>query len=579
MRNFCINKRLVKMAILLLSIVFIMFISTFKVFAYTEKEYIPDKNFDNFFESQTDNQNSFIWMNDHTQIEVVGYDFIYSIDYYGNHYDTPNEIVNYYNLPAQRDPNKYVLIKNGGVIDGYICDIKMYVWGQNTQGTPQILQHGINWSENQFVKIMHYGEYWPGQIYAEIHFYQMGTDFEKEVEFDGVIKGTGMVREYAHDAWYYNQWVHGSSIQCNHYSTMGIKKDQLESVYIAKDKTGKKRFINKTATSAYTEPATGRTQYHWIIDSNYICYVSDILQESYNYMDVNGAHPSTVNERDINDPGHSIFFKVHSTPQNPLMIYGDITCDGMLLDYVSNSYDPTPVVLFSNKEALYEVTRGRAGTGTAALIKNGGTDDYLPILSLKGGDTTEIVPDEQGVCSIFTEDIYIRKAKEVYDDVAGGLTATLGGGKTEILGYTDPDKNHLDFKTSDGKDAFIEFCKTTIELKEADNETDGIKPSIVPAIRLDYNNGEDPDWHNDLIFYTNDTQELNIPEDEDFVGWNTKYNGKGDWYGSEEHNGVRTAKKVNITKQDVNDISENQNTNIGILYAIYQKNLFLHSNY
>ncbi len=233
----------------------------------------------------------------------------------------------------------------------------------------------------------------------------------------------------------------------------------------------------------------------------------------------------------------------------------------------------------SQKDALYEVTRGRAGTGTAALIKNGGTNDYLPILSLKGGDTTEIVPDEQGACSIFKEEKNINAVRAIFDDISGGLTATLGGGTTNILGYTDPGNKHLDFKTSDGKDAFIEFCKTTIELKEADNVQDGIKPSIVPAIRLDYNNGEDPDWHNDLVFYTDDAQELNIPEDEDFVGWNTKYNGKGDWYGSEERNGIRTAKKVNITIQDADDISESQNTNVGILYAIYVKESYLHSNH
>ncbi len=272
-------------------------------------------------------------------------------------------------------------------------------------------------------------------------------------------------------------------------------------------------------------------------------------------------------------------------------IWGEVTIptSGLIIAYHGNDRGSTIgnitpaamneiVKLVSHKSIFYEITRGRAGTGTAALIKNGATDDYLPILSLKGGDTTEIAPNE-GYCNIFNNEDHIAEVQAIYNDISGGLTATLGGGTTNILGYTDPDKNHLDFKTSDGKDAFIEFCKTTIELKEADNETDGIKPSIVPAIRLDYNNGEDPDWHNDLVFYTNDAQELSIPEDEDFIGWNTKYNGKGDWYGSEEHNGIRTAKKVNITMRDADDISENQNTNIGILYAIYKKITMIHGNY
>ncbi len=287
---------------------------------------------------------------------------------------------------------------------------------------------------------------------------------------------------------------------------------------------------------------------------------------------------NNTDNSDIQDNNYAAIWGNVTIPKTGFTFYyySPVT-NGIYLgfDYLINQY----IQLNPPKTIDYEITRGRAGTGTAALIKNGGTNDYLPILSLKGGDTTEIVPDEQDVCSIFKEEKNINAAREIFDDISGGLTATLGGGTTNILGYTDPDKKHLDFKTSDGKDAFIEFCKTTIELKEADNVQDGIKPSIVPAIRLDYNNGEDTDWHNDLVFYTNDAQELNIPEDKDFIGWNTKYNGKGNWYGSEEHNGVRTAKKVNITIQDADDISESQNTNIGILYAIYVKGSSLHSNH
>ncbi len=305
-------------------------------------------------------------------------------------------------------------------------------------------------------------------------------------------------------------------------------------------------------------------------------------QHSYNndvgsfYTSYRGVY--ITNGSDVQDNNYTaVWGKVRIPKEGIAFYYYTPESRGMYLgfDDMINQY----IQLNPPKTITYEVTRGRAGTGTAALIKNGGTNDYLPILSLKGGDTTEIIPDEKGTCSIFKEEKNINVAREIFDDISGGLTATLGGGTTNILGYTDPDKNHLDFKTSDGKDAFIEFCKTTIELKEADNVQDGIKPSIVPAIRLDYNNGEDPDWHNDLVFYTDDAQELSIPEDEDFIGWNTKYNGKGDWYGSEERNGIRTAKKVNITIQDADDISESQNTNIGVLYAIYVKESYFHSNH
>ncbi len=322
-----------------------------------------------------------------------------------------------------------------------------------------------------------------------------------------------------------------------------------------------------------------------LIDPETIFYVQDDLSGTYSSC---GFNLYKYNKEGLEPEREGYFFQYWSLDKagdNKIdnLWFKNQTITGNIVLYAQWDFEPPRFTV--DKETLYEVTRGRAGTGTAALIKDGATDDYLPILSLKGGDTTEIVPDE-GYCNIFKNEDHIAKVQAIYNDVAGGLTATLGGGKTEILGVSDDPghtwytgNKHLDFKTSDGKDAFIEFCKTTIELKEADNVQDGIKPSIVPAIRLDYNNGEDPDWHNDLVFYTNDAQELSIPEDEDFVGWNTKYNGKGDWYGSEEHNGVRTAKKVNITIQDADDISESQNTNIGILYAIYVKESYLHSNH
>ncbi len=550
-----------------------------------QKNYDSDLNFMNFYDEE--GQESFIYINENTEFEVVGLTYKPAGSYINNEY---------YYLPEKFDPNQYVLMKNAGVINGHICDVKMIAYATKAEGQNQeiLLRKG---SINS-VKLVHRGGYTAAQVYVEIHFYKSGTDFTEEVEFNGVLKGTGMVREVAgsrFDAGYYGGGDQ-SQHSCDHYSVMGVKTDQVQSVYITKDKKSKVRFAQITSSSSYSEympvASSSHTLTQWNYNSGYICYRSDILFQQW-YDKVKNVH-NDVMEYDRTDPGHALFFKVHSTPDNPLKIYGDITCDGMELNYItSGTYDPIPTVFTADKEALYEVTRGRAGTGTAALIKNGGTDDYLPILSLKGGDTTEIVPDEQDACSIFKEEKNINAAREIFDDISGGLTATLGGGKTEILGVSDnlahtwyTGNKHLDFKTSDGKDAFIEFCKTTIELKEADNVQDGIKPSIVPAIRLDYNNGEDPDWHNDLVFYTNDAQELSIPEDEDFIGWNTKYNGKGDWYGSEayEENGQtkRRAKESSLTMDEANTISEKQNTNIGVLYAIYRnkdKIFTIHSNY
>ncbi len=558
------------------------------------------------------NENTKIRLPDDAKLITPGAKYNKSIDNYVDDSGNPDNLMLKIAVKVQKDQNEYIDIINGAIINGKEADVRIYpyikrpdggtFWKIYLSGGESV--YGTSVRDNPFVYFYcdknDYGfkcgssPQTAQHVELELHFYPKGT-FENdqynnekdinalrdiELDFKGIIKSDGMLKSVYNYKYTgragttgYGSW----DFQIVNNGIMGIKSNQVHKMILPDNSlfTGQE-YTRHGANSGF-----------WIESGQFrMIYFS--FSETYK------GFWSNATIKGNNTIG---WIEAESTKEDPLNIDLGLCTTETIISYQITDYDDVISeieeeisLMQAEKTTYYEVTRGRAGTGTAALIKNGGTDDYLPILSLKGGDTTEIVPDEQGACSIFKEEKNINAAREIFDDISGGLTATLGSGKTEILGISnDPGhtwytgNRHLDFKTSDGKDAFIEFCKTTIELKEADNIQDGIKPSIVPAIRLDYNNGEDPDWHNDLVFYTNDAQELSIPEDEDFIGWNTKYNGKGDWYGSEtyEENGQtkRRAKEGSLTMDEANTISEKQNTNIGVLYAIYVKEFHLHSNY